>query len=96
MVAQKGPVTPKRIPLRMCAVCRQQYPKHEMIRLTKTADGRVALDETGKMPGRGYYICHAEECLAKALKGARLEKTVGAKIDEAVILELKEKAGHGP
>ena len=82
----------KRIPLRMCAICRTQYPKRDMIRLAKTSDGQVTLDETGKKPGRGLYICHSEACLAQAMKSSRLEKAARAKIGEEVIAELKEKA----
>ena len=84
----------KRIPLRMCAMCRSQYPKRSLIRLVKTADGQVSLDESGKKPGRGLYVCHADACLAQALKGTRLEKAVGAKIDASILDELRDKAEH--
>jgi len=72
----------------MCAVCRQQYPKRSLIRLVKSADGKVALDETGKKPGRGLYVCRSEDCLAQAMKGVRLEKAAGVKIDSGVLTEL--------
>lgn len=78
--------------MRMCAICRQQFPKRELIRLAKTSDGRITLDDTGKKPGRGVYICHGEDCLAQALKGARLEKAVGVKVDPDILNELKVKA----
>ena len=81
----------KRIPLRMCAICRTQFPKRELIRLVKSADGLVELDETGKKPGRGYYVCRAKECLTQALKGTRLEKTVGVTIEDVVYTALREK-----
>jgi predicted RNA-binding protein YlxR (DUF448 family) len=78
----------------MCAVCRQQFPKRELIRLVKTADGQVSLDDTGKKPGRGLYICHAKACLAQALKGGKLEKAAGARLEADILLKLKEKAEH--
>ena len=84
----------KRIPLRMCAICRTQHPKRELIRLVKSADGQVSLDETGRKPGRGLYVCRARACLDQALKGARLEKAVGAKIGGDLVAELREKAEH--
>ena len=86
----------KRIPLRMCAICRTQYPKREMIRLVKSSDGQVEVDDTGKKPGRGLYVCHAKECMAQALKGKRLEKAAGARIDAEVLATLKDKADHEP
>ena len=56
---------------------------------------RPIADETGKKPGRGLYVCRSEECLSKALKGARLEKAAGVHIGEEVMASLKEKAEHG-
>ena len=86
----------KRIPLRMCAICRTQYPKREMIRLVKSSDGQVAVDDTGKKPGRGLYVCHAKECMAQALKGTRLEKAAGARIDADVLTALRAKVDDEP
>ncbi|MCL1849311.1 MAG: YlxR family protein [Clostridiales bacterium] len=82
----------KRIPLRMCAICREQYPKRELIRLVKSADGQVALDETGKKPGRGLYVCKSQTCLTQALKGTRLEKAVGASIGTDILAALGDLA----
>lgn len=86
----------KRIPLRMCAICRQQFPKRELIRLVKNAEGQVSLDETGKKPGRGLYVCQNKDCLAQALKGGRLDKAAGARIDADILSKLKEKVEHEP
>jgi len=44
-----------------------------MVRVVRTADGSVAIDETGKKPGRGAYIHKSRECWDKALKGKVLE-----------------------
>jgi predicted RNA-binding protein YlxR (DUF448 family) len=51
----------------------------------------VSLDETGKMPGRGLYVCRSEDCLRQALKGTRLEKAAGAKIEDGILAQLQEK-----
>ena len=84
----------KRVPLRMCAICRTQFAKRELIRLVKSADGLVSLDETGKKPGRGLYVCRSNDCLTQALKGTRLEKAAGVKIEQDVLVALREKAEH--
>ncbi len=44
-----------------------------MMRVVRTADGSVTIDETGKKPGRGAYIHKSRECWDKALKGKVLE-----------------------
>ena len=90
------PQTPKHIPRRMCAICREQFPKRELIRLVRTADGQVEIDETGKKSGRGAYVCKAPGCIAQAQKGARLEKAIGVKVSPEVFHTLKEMVEHEP
>ena len=84
----------KRIPMRTCTICRSELPKREMIRLTKAADGEISIDDTGRKPGRGLYVCKSEDCLANACKGNRLEKIAGAKISEEVMDRLAHKAAE--
>ena len=50
---------------------------------------KVIIDESGKMPGRGYYVCKGETCLETALKGSRLEKCVGTKIKPEALGKIK-------
>ncbi len=66
----------RKIPMRICIGCREQKPKKELIRIVRTQDLKIILDLTGKKAGRGAYICPAEECLIKAIKGKRLEKNL--------------------
>jgi predicted RNA-binding protein YlxR (DUF448 family) len=41
------------------------------MRLVRTPDGTVTVDPTGRLAGRGAYICRADACLDKAIaKGA--------------------------
>ncbi len=47
---------------RSCAVCREHKGKNDLIRVVKAKDGKVSLDESGKMPGRGTYVCKNKEC----------------------------------
>lgn len=65
----------RKIPMRICVGCREKKPKRELLRLVRTPENEVKLDLSGKMSGRGAYICRQAECLKKALKGKRLEKT---------------------
>ena len=75
---------PKKIPMRMCLGCGEMKPKKELIRVVKSPEGEISLDFTGKKSGRGAYICRSGECLEKARKGRRLEKSFSCKIDESV------------
>jgi predicted RNA-binding protein YlxR (DUF448 family) len=53
---------PDHIPMRTCAVCRQVRSKRSMTRIVRGPDGRVRVDATGKLPGRGTYVCDDPAC----------------------------------
>lgn len=67
----KGP-RPKHVPLRTCITCRQERGKRELIRVVRTPDGAVQVDLTGKLAGRGAYLCRVRTCWEQALGGQRL------------------------
>ena len=46
----------KKIPMRTCLVTREKLPKQELIRVVRTPEGSVVIDETGKANGRGAYL----------------------------------------
>ena len=66
----------KKIPMRMCTACREMKPKKELIRVVKTPENEIKLDLTGKLNGRGAYVCKSEECLKKAQKSGALSRAV--------------------
>ena len=59
-------------------------PKKELIRIVKTPENEIKLDETGKLNGRGAYICKSAECLKKARKSGALSRTFGMEIPEEI------------
>lgn len=63
----------KHIPQRTCVGCRQASGKRQLVRLVRTPDGTVEIDETGKRPGRGAYLCRHRSCWQIALQERRLE-----------------------
>lgn len=79
----------RRIPLRICVGCREKKPKRELLRLVRTPGGEVCLDRSGKMSGRGAYICRRETCLARALKGNRLEKNLEHPLSGELVDEIR-------
>lgn len=81
----------KKTPQRQCIGCGAMKPKKEMIRVIKTPENEIKIDGTGKMNGRGAYICHLTECLSLALKNKGLERSLKIKIpDEIYDRLLKE------
>ncbi len=74
----------KKIPMRMCLGCSEMKSKKELIRVVKNKEGEISLDLTGRKAGRGAYICKDIECLRKARKAKRLEKSFECRIDDEV------------
>ena len=46
----------KKIPMRTCVVTKENLPKKELLRIVRTPEGTVEVDESGKKNGRGAYI----------------------------------------
>ena len=79
----------KSIPQRTCIGCNSQKNKKDLIRIVKNKDGEISIDRTGKANGRGAYLCDNVECLEKAIKSKRLEKTFETKISEEIYENLR-------
>ena len=81
----------KKIPLRMCLGCNEQKEKRQLIRVVKTKDNEIFLDDTGKKAGRGAYICPKSDCLKTARKKGRIDKSLGIKIPDEIYDKLEEE-----
>lgn len=81
----------KKLPQRTCIGCNMQKDKKELIRIVKNKEGRISLDKTGKAQGRGAYLCNSTECLEKAIKSRRLERSFEMKIESNIYEELRER-----
>ncbi len=79
----------KEMPKRTCIGCNEIKLKKELIRIVKNKEGQIFIDRTGKANGRGAYICDNIECLEKAIKTKRLERTFETNIDAKIYEELK-------
>ena len=62
-----------------------------MLRVIKTGEGEILLDDTGKKNGRGAYICKTMQCLEKAVKNKGLERSLKVRIPQEVYDELKKE-----
>lgn len=80
----------KNIPQRSCVICRTQKNKNELLRIVKNKENVVKIDEKGKESGRGAYICYNMDCLEKAKKAKKLERSLDTKIDEEIYVKIEE------
>lgn len=87
----------KKIPMRQCMGCRERRAKRELIRVVRCTDGSVSLDFSGKLNGRGAYICPNLECLKKAQKSKALDRSLEVTIPEEVYDRLlgEMEGSHG-
>ncbi len=65
--------------------------KKELIRVVKTAEGEIVLDDTGRKNGRGAYLCRGTSCFAKARKTKAIERSLGVGVSEEVYEELEKE-----
>ena len=74
----------KQIPLRQCTGCREMKPKNELVRVIRTPENDICLDKTGRVNGRGAYICQNTECLKRAIKTKGIERALKVNIPEEI------------
>jgi len=79
----------KKIVQRMCMGCNTKKDKRDLIRIVINKEGIISIDKTGKLSGRGAYICDNINCLEKVIKTKRLEKIFETKIDEEIYKNLR-------
>ena len=79
----------------MCIGCREMKPKRELIRVVKTTDGEILLDTTGKVNGRGAYVCGCMECLKKVRKQNALSHAFSMKVEGDIYDRLEAQLEKG-
>ncbi len=82
---------PKKIPTRQCIGCQEMKQKTDLIRIVHKTDDTFSIDVTGKMNGRGAYICKSSACLNKAIKSKGLERSFKQQIPADVYEALKKE-----
>ena len=66
--------------MRSCVACRTARPKRELVRVVRHPDGTVAIDSTGRQPGRGAYLCRDAGCFDLAGRRRALAHALATQI----------------
>lgn len=74
--------------MRTCLITKEKLPKKELIRVVRTPDGEVVLDETGKVNGRGAYLKKDIQVFEKAKKSNILARQLEVAIPSSIYDEL--------
>ena len=80
----------KKVPERTCIGCKLKRDKKDLVRIVRSPDGTVAADETGRMNGRGAYICNDMGCLDKALMKKSFDRAFKSAVSAEDISKLRE------
>ena len=78
----------KKIPMRSCVVTHEKLPKKELIRVVRTPEGNIIIDESGKSNGRGAYLKRDLEVIAKAKKSKVLNCILEVEVPDSIYEEL--------
>lgn len=81
----------KKIPMRSCLITKEKLPKKDLIRIVRTPEGTVIIDELGKANGRGAYLKKDIEVINKAKNNKVLERVLEVKVPDNIYDELIEK-----
>ena len=73
----------KHVPQRTCVVCRTTADKRTLTRLVRTEDQGLVADPTGKLAGRGAYLCDDQSCWEEAARSGVLDKALRTSLTEA-------------
>ncbi|MEG1527751.1 MAG: YlxR family protein [Clostridia bacterium] len=81
----------KKIPQRTCVGCKQQKDKNLLLRIVHTPEGQIVIDKSGKLNGRGVYICKDTACLNKCIKSKAISRSLSCEISKDVYKQLEEE-----
>ena len=81
----------RKVPMRQCAGCGQSLPKGELLRVVRSPEGEISLDRTGRAPGRGAYLCPSAECLKKARKSKRIDRSLETRIPDEIYDRIQKQ-----
>ena len=84
----------RKVPLRKCVASGDMKPKKTMVRIVRSKEGVVAIDPTGKMPGRGAYVSIEPAIVQKAWDKRTLDRALNGKIDDTFYQELLDYVAH--
>jgi predicted RNA-binding protein YlxR (DUF448 family) len=89
MTRASAPVA-RRQPRRTCVACRTERDKRELVRVVRTPTGSVMFDASGRLAGRGAYLCADGSCWALARKKSSLERALGVALPAELRVRLEQ------
>ncbi len=79
----------KKIPLRTCIVTKEKLEKRDLLRIVRTPDKEILVDETGKKNGKGAYIKKDITIIEKLKKSKALDRALDIEVPDEFYENLK-------
>lgn len=90
--------TKRHVPLRTCLICGTKGPKRAFTRIVSTPKDGVKIDTSGRLPGRGAYVCNDVQCAPVSLRRGRIESALRARMTdhdwEVVAMEINARGAE--
>ena len=84
----------KKVPERTCVITKEKLPKSELVRVVRTPELNVIIDNTGRANGRGAYLKKDKEVFAKAKKTKALNRHLEVEVPDSIFEELESLIGE--
>ena len=79
------------MPIRTCIGCWGKFPKKDLLRFVRNAAGNLQTDSTGKLPGRGAYVCQSQACINITFKSQKINTHLRSNFSRQVIDSFKQE-----
>lgn len=79
------------IPIRTCMGCRGKFPKKDLLRFVQDTAGNLQTDPTGKLPGRGAYVCQSQACINVTFKSQKINAHLRVNLSKRTIDSFKQE-----
>ncbi len=80
----------KKVPMRTCIITKEKYPKKELLRILRTPEGNIIIDDTYKANGRGAYLKKDIEVIKKARNNKVLNRALDVEVPESIYDMLED------
>ena len=78
----------KKIPMRRCLATNESFPKKELLRIVRTPEGEIKVDQTGKLYGKGAYLSKSNEALEIAKNRKVFDRALETEVPQEVYEEI--------
>lgn len=80
----------KKIPERTCVITKEKLPKSELIRVVRTPEFNIIIDEIGRANGRGAYLKKDLKVFEQAKKTKALNRHLNIEVPDSIFDELEK------